>query len=84
MRTCKFGVLVFDMKLQSYRVNELFMETIGMDAENENSELSQSTEEEIQVYDHRDTFIKERCEDELELSLTVSFCEEQETVKEKN
>ena len=50
-----------------------------MDVENENSELSKSTEEEIHVYDDRDAFIKESCEDELELGLTVSFCDEQET-----
>ena len=71
------------MKLQPDRVNELFMEAIGMDVENENSELSKSTEEEIHVYDDRDAFMKESCEDELELGLTVSFCEEQETVKER-
>ena len=35
------------MKLQLDRVNELFMETIGVDVVNENSELSKSTEEEI-------------------------------------
>ena len=71
------------MKLQPDRVNELFMETIGVDAENDNSELSKSTEEEIHVYDDRDAFTKESCEDELELGLTVSFCEEQETAKER-
>ena len=71
------------MKLQPDRVNELFMETIGVDVENESSELSKSTEEEIHVYDDRDAFIKESCEDELELGLTVSFCEEQETAKER-
>ena len=71
------------MKLQPDRVNELFMEAIGMDVENENSELSKSTEEEIHVYDDRDAFMKESCEDELELGLTVSFCEEQETAKER-
>ena len=71
------------MKPQPDRVNELFMETIGVDVENENSELSKSTEEEIHVYDDRDTFIKESCEDELELGLTVSFCEQQETAKER-
>ena len=71
------------MKPQPDRINELFMETIGMDVENENSEMSKSTEEEVQVYDDRDVFIKERCEDELELGPTVSVCEEQETVKEK-
>ena len=71
------------MKLQPDRINELFMEMNGMDVENENIELSKSTEEEIQVYDDRDAFIKERCENEPELGLTVSFCEEQETVKEK-
>ena len=59
------------MKLQPDRVNELFMETIGVDVVNENSELSKSTEEEI---DDRDAFIKESCEDVLELGLTVSFC----------
>ena len=59
------------------------MEMIGMDVENENSELPKSTEEETQLYDDRDAFIKEGCEDELELGLTVTFCEEQETVKDK-
>ena len=71
------------MELQPDRINELFMKTIGMDVENENSELPKSTEEETQVYDDRDVFIKERCEDELESGLTVRFCEEQETMKEK-
>ena len=56
------------------------METIGVDVVNENSELSKSTEEEI---DDLDAFIKESCEDELELGLTVSFCEEKETAKER-
>ena len=70
------------MKLQPDRVNEFFMETIGVDVENENSELLRSTE--IHVYDDRDAFfIKESCEDELELGVTVSFCEEQETAKER-
>ena len=71
------------MKPQPDRVNELFMETIGVDVENENSQLSKSTEEEIHVYDDRDAFIKESCEDELQLGLTVSFCEQQETAKER-
>ena len=71
------------MKLQPDRVNELFMETIGMDDENENSELSKNTEEEIHVCYDRDAFIKESCYDELELGLTVSFREEQETAKER-
>ena len=71
------------MKLQPDRVNELFMETIGIDAENENSELSKSTEGEIHVHDDCDSFISEICEDELELGLTVSFYEEQDTAKER-
>ena len=39
------------MKLQPDRINEFFMEMIGMDVENENGELPKSTEEETQVYD---------------------------------
>ena len=67
------------MKLQPDSVDELFMETIEVDVKNENSELSKITEGEIHIYDDRDAFIKKSCEDELELGLTVSFCEEQET-----